>query len=204
MPKTTFSEEIYLRALTGKVVGEAILSEYNKVAVISTKNIICSALSAAAEAVFSNNTNGTISHFIVEENQIEPTIKSVIEFKPEAVLLLFGGETPIEQTLLLFNQTLQELAKSNQEMAIIFHVRIFAAQGLHEAVKEKSVLSFLQNNEIFVYTIDFEKGKLVYNEIYIPTSQKIKLEPILEVALTLEHADLLNRSLRDKTISWVN
>ncbi len=204
MPKNTFSEEIYLRALTGKVVGEAILTEYSKVAVISTKNIICSALSAAAEAVFSNNTNGTISHFIVEENQIESTIKSVIEFNPDAVLLMFGGETPIEQTMLLFNQTLQELAKSNQEMAIIVHVRIFAAQGLHEAVKDKSILSFLQNNEVFVYTIDLEKGKLVYNEVFIPTSQKIKLEPILEVALTLEHADLLNRSLRDKTISWVN
>ncbi len=202
MAKTTFADEVYLRALTGKIVGAHILSDYNKVAVISVKNTICSALSAAAEAVYSVETGGKAGHFVAEKDSVTETIKLVDEFNPEAVLLMFGGETPIEETKALFTQTLEALAETNKELDVIVHVRIFAAGGLQEAVKNEKILSYLQSNEVTVYTVDFEKGELLYNDIYLPNAETIKLERIAEVPLTVEHADLLNRSLRDKTVSW--
>ncbi len=204
MAKTTFAEEVYLRALTGKIVGAHVLSTYNKIAVISVKNTICSSLSAAAEAVYSAETGGKAAHFVVEEGNVADTIKNTEEFNPDAVLLMFGGESPIEQTKALFKETLTALAETNRETDIIVHVRIFAAGGLHEAIKDEKILAYLQNNDVFVYTVDFEKGDILYNEIYLPDADTVKLEKIAEVPLTVEHADLLNRSLRDKKVNWTD
>ncbi len=204
MPKTTFAEEIYLRALTGKVVGQHILSEYNKIAVISTRNIICSALSAAAESVFSADSGGKGKHFVVNESNVNEVIQSVEKFSPEAILLMFGGETPIEETKKLFTETLKQLAKTNREYDIIVHVRIFAAGGLKEAIEDQQILTYLQNNRATVYTVDFEKGELIYNEIYLASKETIQLEQIAEIPLTVEHADLLNRSLRNKKVNWID
>jgi hypothetical protein len=204
MAKTTFSEEIYLRALTGKIVGSHVLSGYNKIAVVSVKNTICSALSAAAEAVYSAETGGKAAHFTVEKEKVKEAIENVSAFNPDAILLMFGGETPIEETKALFTETLQELAETNREFDIIVHVRIFAAGGLQEAIKSEEILAYLQNNNVTVYTVDFEKGELLYNDIYLPDADTIKLEKIAEVPLTVEHADLLNRSLRDKKVNWTD
>lgn len=204
MAKTTFAEEVYLRALTGKVVGAHVLGDYEKVAVISVKNIICSATAAAAEAVYSENTGGRAAHFVVEAGNVTETINQVIDFEPEAVLLLFGGETPFDEIKALFQKTVKALADTNTEMDILIHVRIFAAGAVNEAIKDKDVLRYLQNNTVTVYTVDFEKGFILYNELYIPNSDTIELVRIADIPVTVEHADLLNRSLRDKTVKWVD
>ena len=204
MARTTFAEEVYLRALTGRVVGSHVLGDYEKVAVISVKNIICSATAAAAEAVFAENTGGRATHFVVEEGGVTETVNQVIDFEPEAVLLMFGGETSFEVTKQLFRETLKALAEANTELDILVHVRIFAAGGVKEAIKDKEILRYLQNNTVTVYTVDFEKGLIVYNEVYIPNSEITELVKIAEIPVTVEHADLLNRSLRDKTVSWID
>ncbi len=202
MAKTTFAEEIYLRALTGKVVGEHILSVYNKVAVISVKNTICSAISAAAEAAFVMNTSGRAAHFVVENGNVDEVVKDVVKFDPHAVILMFGGETPIEDTKYLFVQTLKEIAKANLDADIIVHVRIFAAGGLQEAIKDKEILEYLKDSDVYVYTVNFDEGLILFNEIFFLDDGEIKLEKLSEFPVTVEHADLLNRSLRDKTVDW--
>ena len=204
MAKTTFAEEVYLRALTGKIVGAHVLGDYEKVAVISLMNILCSATAAAAEAVYSENTGGRAAHFIVESGNVTETINQVIDFEPEAVLLLFGGETSFDETKVLFQETIKALADTNTEMDILVHVRIFAAGGIEEAIKDKTVLRYLQNNTVTVYTVDFEKGFILYNELYIPNSNTIEPVRIADIPVTVEHADLLNRSLRNKTIKWID
>ncbi len=202
MAKTTFAEEVYLRALTGKVVGEHILGVYNKVAVISVKNIICSAISAAAEASFVMKTQGRAAHFVVEEGTVKNVVKQVEEFAPNAIILMFGGETPIEETKKLFVETLKALAETDLEADIIVHVRIFAARGLEEALKDKNVVDYLQSNEVYVYTVDLDHGFVLFNDIYVEDNGEVVLSKISEIPVTVEHADLLNRSLRDKTVEW--
>ena len=202
MAKTTFAEEIYLRALTGKVVGEHVLSVYNKVAVVSIKNIICSSISAAAEAAFVMKTQGRAAHFIVEEGDADNVAREVAEFDPNAVILMFGGETPIEDTKKLFVETLKALSSLDLDTDIIVHVRIFAAGGLTEAVKDKDIAEFLNDREVYVYTVDFDKGLIILNDVFLEDNGEVVLSKLSEIPVTLEHADLLNRSLKDRTISW--
>ncbi len=202
MAKTTFAEEIYLRALTGKVVAEHVLDDYTKMAIISVNNTICTAISAATEAVFVSLNEGRAAHFIVENDNVEQVIQEVIDFDPDGVVLMFGGETPIEETKELFAKTMHAIAEKNPEFDVILHVRIFAAGGLQEALKDETVQRYAEENEMGVYTVDLDHGLLIFSSVHVEENNEIHLHKILEVPVTAEHADLLNRSLRDKTIAW--
>jgi len=194
------ADEIYLRALTGRLVGEDLLASYNKVAVVSMKNMICSAMAAACEASFISQTGGRAWHFIVESGKEKNVAEQLKEYDADSILLLFGGETPMEEAKMLFVKLLDKMAALDIVADIIIHVRIFTAGGVDEAVKNESVLKYLQKRNVYVYTFDLDKGMMLVHEIEF--DDEIALHKIAEVPITCEHADLLNRSLRNKKISW--
>jgi hypothetical protein len=120
---------------------------------------------------------------------------------------MFGGETPIEETKNLFVKTMHAIAVKNPEFDVILHVRIFAAGGLQEALKDTAVEIYAEENEMGVYTVDLDNSLLIFSSIHVDDDDYediIHLEKILEIPVTAEHADLLNRSLRNKTIAWVD
>ena len=199
MAKTTFAEEVYLRALTGRLVGEDLLAGYNKVAVVSMKNIICCSTATAAESAFISQTGGKAWHFIVERGNENEVAKKLQEYDGEAILLLFGGETPIEEGKQIFVKLLEEMAKLDIIADIIIHVRIFAAGGL-DGINEE-VKKYLQERNVYVYTFDLDNGLMLIHEIELDDT--ITLHKIAELPITCEHANLLNKSLRDKKIGWV-
>ena len=201
MAKTTFAEEVYLRALTGRLVGEDLLASYNKVAVVSMKNIICCSTATAAESAFISQTGGKVWHFIVERGNEDSIAKQLEEYDGEAILLLFGGETSLQQAKELFSRLLEKMASLDIMADIVIHVRIFAAGGLDEAIKNEEVKKYLQERNVYVYTFDLDNGMMLINEIEIDDS--ITLHRIAELPITCEHANLLNKSLRDKKMAWV-
>ena len=201
MPLTTFEEEIYLRALTGRMVGKAVSDlGVNKLAVVAPRNIICSSIATATEAAFLDYSGGVTYHFLVEPGKEAEIAGRLVEFKPQATLLQFGGETPIEETKKSFVELMKQMAEKNVPGDIVIHVRIFAAGGFAEAVKDENVKKYLQERNVLVYTVDFDKGKVLVNKIEL--GDELKLVPIREYHVTLEHADLLNRSLKDRRITF--
>ncbi len=201
MPLTTFEEEIYLRALTGRMVGKAVSDlGVSKLAVVAPRNIICSSIATATEAAFLDHSGGVTYHFLVEPGKEAEIAGRLVEFKPQATLLQFGGETPIEETKKSFVELMKQMAEKNVPGDIVVHVRIFAAGGFAEAVKDEKVKKYLQERNVLVYTVDFDKGKVLVNKIEL--GDELKLVPIREYHVTLEHADLLNRSLKDRRITF--
>ncbi|MEB3757750.1 MAG: hypothetical protein GSR76_02725 [Desulfurococcales archaeon] len=201
MPLTTFEEEIYLRALTGRMVGKAVSDlGVNKLAVVAPRNIICSSIATATEAAFLDHSGGVTYHFLVEPGKEAEIAGRLVEFNPQATLLQFGGETPIEETKKSFVELMKQMAEKNVPGDIVVHVRIFAAGGFAEAVKDEKVKKYLQERNVLVYTVDFDKGKVLVNKIEL--GDELKLVPIREYHVTLEHADLLNRSLKDRRITF--
>ncbi len=200
MPLTTFEEEIYLRTLTGRMVGKAAADlGVKKLAVVAPKNIICSSIATATEASFLDYTGGVTYHFMVEPGKNEEDVVARLkEFKPQATLLQFGGETPIETIKESFVKTLKEMAAKEVPGDIIVHVRIFAAGGLAKAFEDESVKKYLAGRTVLVYTVDFDRGKVIVNKVDV--EGEIKLTPVVEYHVTLEHADLLNRSLKDRKV----
>ncbi|WP_297512906.1 hypothetical protein [Thermococcus sp.] len=115
MAKTTFEEEIYLRALTGRLVGKALADlGLNKVTVVASRNIICSSIATATEATFITLSGGVTCHF---------------------------------------------LAEKDVPGAFVVHVRIFAAGGLAEALKDEKIREYLSKKDLFVYTVGFDEDK---------------------------------------------
>ncbi|MEB3806481.1 MAG: hypothetical protein GSR73_03090 [Desulfurococcales archaeon] len=202
MPLTTFEEEIYLRALTGRLVGKAIADlGVNKLAVVAPKNIICSSIATATEAAFIDNSGGVTYHFLVDNGNEEEIAERLKNFNAQVVLLQFGGETPIEETKASFVKLLQAMAEKQVPGAIVFHVRIFAAGGVKEALKDEKVKEYLQGKDLYVYTVGFDEGKVYVNKATIEDGE-IKLQKLTEYHVTLEHADLLNRSLKDRKVTF--
>ncbi len=203
MPLTTFEEEIYLRALTGRLVGIALSQlGVNKLAVVAPKNIICSSIAAATEAAFLDHSGGVTYHFMVELGKNEAEIaKRLKEFGAEVVLLQFGGEDPIEKVKESFAALLKAMAEEDVPGAIVFHVRIFAAGGVAKAIEDPKVKEYLGKKDLFVYTVGFDEGKVYVNKVKIEGNE-FKLEKIKEYHVTLEHADLLNRSLKDRKVTF--
>ncbi len=203
MALTTFEEEIYLRVLTGRLVGKAIADlGINKLAVVAPKNIICSSIAAATEATFLDLSGGVTYHFMVELGKNEEEVaRRVKEFGAQAVLLQFGGESPIEEVKKSFVKFLKEAAKAGVPGAFIFHVRIFAAGGVAEAIKDGEVREYLSSKDLYVYTVGFDEGKVYVNKVVLEGGE-IKLEKVTEYHVTLEHADLLNRSLKNRKVTF--
>ncbi len=200
MPLTTFEEEIYLRALTGRLVGKALSDlGLNKVAVVASKNIICSSIAAATEATFLTLSGGVTYHFMVEHGREKELAKRLKEFAAQAVLLQFGGETPFDETKKSFVELLKAMAEEDVPGSLVVHVRIFAAGGLKEALEHEEVKKYLETKEVFVYTVGFDEGKVYVNKVTIPS---LELTKLAEYQVTLEHADLLNRSLKDRKITF--
>ncbi|MCD6171735.1 MAG: hypothetical protein J7J36_04905 [Thermoplasmata archaeon] len=199
--KTTIAEEIYLRALTGRLVGEDLLASYNKVAVVSMKNIICSAMVGASIASFVSQTGGRASHFIVEEGKEKDVANQLEQYDGEAIILLFGGETPTEKAKKLFSNLLGEMAVHGIVADLIIHIRIFTAGGLDNAIKNNDVMQYLKERNVYVYTFDLDNGMMLIHEIEL--EEDITLHKIAELPITCEHANLLNKSLRNKEITWV-
>ena len=202
MAKTTFEEEIYLRALTGRVVGKALADlGLNKVAVVASRNIICSSIATATEATFITLGGGITYHFLAEKGKEADIAERVKEFAPQVTVLQFGGETPIEETKEIFVETLRQFAEKDVPGAFVVHVRIFAAGGLAKALEDEKIREYLSKKDLFVYTVGFDEGKVYVNKIVLD-GKEIKLEKIAEYQVTLEHADLLNRSLKDRSVTF--
>ncbi len=200
MPLTTFEEEIYLRALTGRLVGKALADlGLNKVAVVASKNIICSSIATATEATFLTLSGGVTYHFLVEPGNEEEIAKRLKEFSAQTVLLQFGGETPIEETKKSFVKLLKAMAEEGVPGSLVIHVRIFAAGGLKEALEDEKVKEYLESKDVFVYTVGFDEGKVYVNKVKVPSLELVRLT---EYQVTLEHADLLNRSLKDRKVTF--
>ncbi len=202
MPLTTFEEEIYLRALTGRLVGKALADlGVNKLAVIAPKNIICSSIATATEAAFIDHSGGVTYHFMVDFGNEAQVAERVKEWKPQVNLLQFGGETPIEEVKKSFVEYLKAAAANNVPGDYVIHVRVFAAGGLAEALKDANVREYLKARNLFVYTVDFDNGKVIVNRILVE-GEGYMLEPIREYQVTLEHADLLNRSIKNRKLTF--
>ena len=191
MTSTTFEEEVYLRTLTGNLVGK-VLDDIgvNKLAVVVPNNKICISMGSATLSSFLARSGATGRIFVVEKpNDVE----RIAEFDPHVILFQFGGETPAEELKKLFREIIASLSEKNISADAVIHVRSYA-MGLLDETKDQP---FWKDRDIYVYTADLDRGK-----IYLNKYEEGKLAKLFEYDVSLEHADLLNRSLKKRRITF--
>ena len=165
------AEEIYLSALTGRIVGEHIMAGYNKIATVGTSRHESIALASSAISAFLSQTEGRAMHFMNGDAE------KVKKYDGDAIFLAFEEE---ERDLLL--KTLSSFASQNIVADIVIH----RAGNMLENLDERT-MDYLKNRN--VYTYDFNAEYMVVYEIEFENG--ISFHQIAEIPITCEHFNLL-------------
>ncbi len=194
-------EKIYMKALTGMVLGGTALKNYQRIAVIGMEHILCAAASGATEASFMLGSGGNITHLVARKDKIKEMVGNIAEYDPEIVVMLFAESPEPGLNRELFLETMKEIAGVELDTDLLFDPMTLMNGTLAEAVKDIEVQRYMQDIESFVFTLDLDTGRIVMNIIEVDNGE-VMIDPIEEYKLTVEHTLLLNRVIRGKTLKW--
>ena len=192
----TLWEQFTLRALTARVVGEAMHQLIpGKWGFVTGKNYICSSLVWGLGSTILSKDGGltTIKTLALEPGEApQPSFFEDID----SVFLAFGGESEAEQNYQWTLKSLQQLAKVGFEWDIFFHVRIWVPGFVEKAlIADEAVAELLVENPLlWTFTFDLEKGLFVIAQPHF-TGDEIHLHPVKEIPITHQHLNLLKASL---------
>ena len=192
-------EELYLRALTGRLVGEHLFDGYSKVAVVIYPDRICAAMGASALTSFTYMTgyrSGIGAVFLYEKASIGKVAKEIVDKRFDLVYIAYGGEQKMSVVNEASKDTLKALAVAGFKGALAIHVRVWlATKQLSTLLSERDLKEFLEKlPEIRVFTADLQSRKFLFNRVKISEGNAL-LATYREVLLTDEHVELLKRSI---------
>jgi hypothetical protein len=192
------SEELYLRSLTGRLVGEHLFDGYRRVAVIAYPDRICAAMAAAAVTSYTycaGYRDGLGAVFVYDEN-IDEAARAIASAGFDAVYIAFGGEQRLSTVSEATVRTLRALASAGYRGALAVHVRAWlATKQLSAALSDPGLRQWLESlPEVRVFTADLSSRRFVFSRVRFAEG-KASLAPYREALLTDEHVDLLRRSI---------
>jgi len=173
----------------------------NKLALVTSNNVICNALSSAVAAYFTRD--GKLAYnYIVEAGKNESEIAERIkQFGPDIIALMYGGGMSAEELKSSMKNLLKQLASKKVKGKVIFHVRAYLAGGVAHSIEDGEVKRYLEENESYVYTADLDNGTMILNKLTFANGS-IELIPLLHSSLSFEHTLLLNKSLAGRTLKF--
>ena len=192
-------EELYLRALTGRLVGEHLFDGFKKVAVLAYPDRICAAMAATALTSFTYLTgyrDGFGAVYTYEKDKIDGIAKDIVNKKFDVVYVAYGGEQKLSIVNEAFIESLRALAKAGYRGALAIHVRIWlATKQLSTVLAQEDLRKFLEQlPEVRVFTADLQNKKFLFHRVKF-VEGKPSLATYREALLTDEHVDLLKRSI---------
>ncbi|WP_174448931.1 hypothetical protein [Conexivisphaera calida] len=197
--RASLDQEIYLRSLTGYLVGRHLLAGFRKVAVLTYPDRICSAMAAAALASYEasgNYRDAAGAVFLLEPGKEDAAAGSALRYGADAVYLSFGGEQKMSDVASLTARAVGALARAGYRGALLVHVRAWlATKQLSSLLSDPTLAAYLRGlGDVRVFTADAAARKFLFNRVRIGESGAA-LERYAEAEITKEHADLLRISL---------
>ncbi|ACB40361.1 hypothetical protein [Pyrobaculum neutrophilum] len=197
--RASLEQEIYLRSLTGYLVGQNLLEGYKRVAVITYPDRICSAMAAALATSYiakGNYRDEAAAVFTYEDGKEAEVAKKVVDYKPDIVYLSFGGEQKLSYVAEITKKILSALSQAGYKGALGIHVRVWlATKQLSAVLADKKLADYLASlKEVRLFTADVPNRKFLFHKVKIEGGAA-KPEKYKEVEITAEHAKLLSISL---------
>jgi hypothetical protein len=197
--RASLEQEIYLRSLTGYLVGRNLLEGHKRVAVITYPDRICSAMAAALMTSYLSSGNyrdaaGAV--FTYDEGKEVETARKVADYGADIVYISFGGEQKMSYVAEITRKIINALADAGYRGALGIHVRTWlATKQLSSVLADKKLADYLSSlPEIRLFTADVPNRKFLFHRVKIEGGAA-KLEKYREVEITEEHAKLLTISL---------
>ncbi|MGC8969953.1 MAG: hypothetical protein ACP5LG_05235 [Conexivisphaera sp.] len=196
--RASLDQEIYLRSLTGYLVGRHMLNGFRRVAVLAYPDRICSAMAAAALASYEasgNYRDAAGAVFLLEPGKEDAAARGAVGYGADAVYLSLGGEQRMSDVASMTARALGALARAGYRGALLLHVRAWlATKQLSTVLPDASLASYLGGLDLRVFTADAGARRFYFNRVRVGASGA-SLERYAEAEITKEHADLLKISL---------
>ncbi len=197
--RATLEQEIYLRSLTGYLVGQNLLEGYKKLAVVTYPDRICSAMAAALMTSYiskGNYRDGAGAVFTYEEGKETETVRKVVEYGADIVYIAYGGEQKMSYVAEITKRTIAALAEAGYKGALGIHVRAWlATKQFSNVLADAALAKYLASlPEIRLFTADVPNRKFFFHKVKIE-GNAARPEKYKEVEITAEHAKLLSISL---------
>jgi len=198
MEKLTLAEQYTLRALTGRVIGQALAQSVPdaSLGILTNRTYICAALTGALEAAFLTELGGLgqVRTAVAEDPEaVEAAVGTLADV--DLLLLAFGGEAGPEVNKPLTEAALKAIQANGFDGEVFFHVRIWAPGFVREVLQgDPELRAFFDELPLLTFTFDLDRGLFLLNEVYFEENEP-KAEPVRTLPLTQEHLDLLKRSL---------
>jgi len=200
MSKITLTEQFTLRALTDRIVAENLVRVYRlrgTLGIVTNKTYICASLTGAIEAAFLARLAG-VGRVITALTEKPEDVKEAVNILKDAdlVMLAYGGEMGPEENYALTKAFLEAAAEANLPADLFFHVRIWVPAFVQNTMKEvPKVGEYLAGKQLGTFTFDLEKGFFLFHRVEVNPQGEVSLHLLTQVPITLEHLDLLKRSL---------
>ncbi|MGC9071690.1 MAG: hypothetical protein ACP5HK_03215 [Acidilobus sp.] len=197
--RLSIGEEVYLRALTGRLVGRELFKGYNRIAIISYPDRVCESIAAAAAVAYLERFGYGPSKVTVFDYQpdVDSLADKVVRWMPEAVYMAFGGEQKMADVNDMTIKVLKALARKGFKGALLIHVRAWLATKQFSTVTSDAELkAYLRSlKEIRLFTADANAKKFFFNMVKVNEDGSFSLTRYSEEEITDEHAQLLKLSL---------
>lgn len=199
MAKLTLAEQYSLRGLTGRIVGEVLSGAYGvpSLGLVTNKTYICGALTGAVEAAFLADKGGLGRVATAVTEKPEDARSAVQQLQGvNTVMLAYGGEADAETNYALTKAFLKAAAEADLDADLFFHVRIWVTGFVEKALEEDpQIAEYLKDRALGAFSFDLDRGVFIFHAVEVTDDGALVSEPIHETPLSVEHADLLRRSL---------
>jgi len=194
----SLAEQFTLRALTWRVIGEALTSLNPSLSlwVVSGKNYICSSFAGALSSTVLSKQGWLtdLETVVMEKEDDAEELEKLID--KDVIYLWFGWESDLDTNYKLTKAALKKLALLDYQWDVFFHVRVWVPGLVEKAYLEDSdIAEFLTENPgLWTFKFDLEKGVFVIAQPHFAW-EDIHLHEIKQVPITKQHLDLLKASL---------
>jgi|GEM_PF-3727418 len=195
-----FSEMVELRVLTGQVVGYRALRDYNRVAFIAMKNLLCTAIASSMESSYISATGGECRYFVLDEDY-EDTADEVEKYSPNLIVVFVGGSKEFDSLREVLYNLFAALAKREIDSDFMFHLYTSQKVGLDVLREDEDIRNYLADKRLMTYTANFDDGLVEIRDLYLLEGE-IYSEVVEEYPISFRHTRIFNQGLKGRIVRF--
>lgn len=194
----TLGEQFALRSYTGQAMGLALTDviKAKRVGVVTNQSSICASLTGAMGGQIVAKAKEGLQVATMAQPADAGQAYAAIQGQ-DAVALIFGGQTPVEENYALVKAMLKELAAKDYKGAILLHVRVWLPKMAQRAASEDAqIAQYLANKKnVYTVTVDAAKGKALVHQVSVEGGEQRSVKVLHEVAMNDAWLELFKRSI---------
>jgi len=195
-----FNETVELHILNGQVVGYRALKDYNRVAFVAMKNLLCTAVASSMESSYISATGGECRYFVLNENY-ESLADKLSKYHPNLIAIFIDSSKDFEALRATLHSLFSALADRGVDSDYLFHLYTFVKVGLEPLQKDERIRNYLADKRLITYTANFEEGLLELREVIL-VPEEIYSEIVEEYPISFRHTRIFNQGLKGYVIKF--